>query len=150
MPTELKMPEPLDPTKYYSRAEAKAHADAVAAYFAEKREQEMRERAQAEKATPHVRDISADEYEAMALKRYEAQQAKIAEREAAEKAKAQAEAEFMASRPATVQISESSPHMFLLKYAHWVSAGYSLPDDGVHAFTMGCYSATLHKATKAK
>lgn len=150
MSKQFTAPAPLPTDRYVSRAERlawqRASDDYVASIRAEEQAAREAQQPKAESTGPH--NLTDAEYDALCRQRWENQQAQQKEREQAKAAKEQAEAAYMASRPDTVQISEYSPHLFLVKYAHWIKAGYELPDDGVHTLQMGCYSATLHKTKK--
>jgi plastocyanin len=69
--------------------------------------------------------------------------ARAAARAAAQKEAEQAHADYLASRPATVEIMRGDGVNFLAEFAHWTRAGYEMSGDNLHSTGFGVWHATL-------
>lgn len=124
------------------------HEAAMAAYHESLREWDQRH-ALLEKAKrePEDQHLTEQQYFELSVKRDAERRAKIAEREAAAKAQADADAAYLASLPAVAEISEASEFLFLSKLGHWFALGYQLTDDSIQHFVRGCYAVKLSRPT---
>jgi len=147
----LTQPAPLDPTKLHGPTEVRMWKAEWASFHDSLRQQEAAQRQKAQAAQAEAnRVLTEDEYHALAVKRHAEAQAKLAEREAAEKAQADAEAAYLASLPEVAEITEASEFLLLTKLAHWFALGYELTDDSIVHFIRGCYVINLKKSATAK
>jgi len=145
-------PAPLDPSIPHHPDEHRRWQREWAAYHAALREEEEaeRKRQQAREEAEGTRMLSDDQYHALALKRHAEMVRKAAEREAAAKAQAEAEAAYFASLPEIAEVLEATEHIFIVKLAEWIAAGYEVRDDSIVHFIRGCYSVRLYKAVTKK
>lgn len=140
-------PAPLDPSiphhpdtyRRWQREWQAYHAALREEEEAERKRQQTREQAEANRV------LSDDQYYALAVKRHDELVKKAAEREAAAKAQAEAEGAYFASLPDIAEVLESTEHIFLVKLAQWIAAGYEVRDDSIVHFVRGCYSVRLYK-----
>ena len=145
------MPEPLSLYELHSPAEQRIHAAQVAAYFDVKREEEAAQRRKQDAAAAAAERVLTDEeYYALSVRLHEAAKAKEAARQAAEQAKKDEEAAYLASLPEVAEVSAQSEYLFLLKCQHWMAQGYFVAEDSISHFVRGCYAVRLHKPSSAK
>lgn len=144
----LTKPDPLDPTVFHTREQYREWQRKMYAYHAAINEAEAAEREANTNKQPHT--LTDFEYDTWKRKLWEDEQARQAERLAAEKAAAKVIEDYLASTPDVAVITENSPYFFVQKVAHWALKGYTLPDDGVKYFVPGCYSIEMVKPAKAK
>jgi hypothetical protein len=139
------LPAPLDPARYYTRAEyrawkaaAAAHYDALAAVKRQKEELKRRE------ATVHY--LSDSEYDERGLAAFNAKKQKAMEQAAEDLRKQREREEWLASTPEIVQIAENNPCTFLRTLAHFLAKGcYEMGFDGPwHVSANQCW-IQLHK-----
>jgi type IV secretory pathway VirB10-like protein len=146
MTTKLTPPKDLDLTKPISPTERRMWEAEWAAYRDALRAEEDRQRQQEAAAESEAnRPLSEDEYFALSIKLYEEQQAKLAEREAAEQAKKDEEAAYLRSLPEVAEVSERSEYLFLSKLGHWLSQGYVVTEDSIRFWMPGMYHVALNK-----
>jgi hypothetical protein len=128
--TKPQRPADLDNTKLHSREEYRAWQDATYEFHAAVRAEEQRAatKAAAEAAQAN-RVLTPDDYWALAVEREAIKQARQAELQAAEQAKLDAAAEYLASQPDVAVIDATNPYGFLKQVTHWANLGYVLPDD---------------------
>jgi hypothetical protein len=94
------------------------------------------------------RILDDQEYFQLAVERKKEQDAKIAEREAAEKAAALAEIDRLMSSPPTVEVMHRNEYTFLQEVILWSGKGYVLNENGFHSFVMGMYHVTMDAPAK--
>jgi hypothetical protein len=149
--TKLSMPEPLDTSKFYTREERRQHAAAVASYHETVRAEEQRQPLAEEAARAEAnRVMTQEEYEALALLRYQEKVAKEAEQAAAEKAQAEAKEAYLASMPDIAEIEARSEFIFLSDVAHWFAKGYTADEKSIIGWIPGFYCVKLNKPAPAK
>ena len=143
-------PAPMDNTRINTPGEYRAWQEAEAAYFATLRRVEIakQEAAEMEKAEAN-RVLSDQEYYIQNCQRENERKAKVAATLAAEQAAAQAKTDYLASRPATVEIMRGDPVNFLQEFAHWTRAGYEMSGDDLHSTGFGVWHATLTEPAPA-
>ncbi|CAM3480960.1 hypothetical protein [Polaromonas hydrogenivorans] len=142
--TAPQRPAPMDNTRINTPGEYRAWQDAESSYFATLRriETAKQEAAEMEKAEA-CRILSEQDYYLMACQRENLRKEKAAATLAAEQEAAQAKADYLASRPATVEIMRGEPYNFLQEFAHWTRAGYVMLDSGMHSTGFGMWHATM-------
>lgn len=146
------MPSDLPSDRYITRAERLAHQSQIDDYVAHCRDIEAKERDKHKRAEPTgPRTLTDTEYDDFKRQQWEAEQARRAEQQAAEKAETDSRKAFLESTPATVNIVSANDFQFLMEFAHRVRQGYELHPHSVTSFVLGCYSADMVlPATKAK
>lgn len=153
MKTKPQKPADLDNQKLHTREEVRCWQDANFEYHAALREeQEKAVKQAAAKAAEANKPLSDDEYFALAQQRETQKQARLAEIAAAEQAKADAKADYLASTPEVAEIEATNPHHFVMQLVHWANRGYQMPENAdVHALP-GFYAMklTAPAAKKAK
>nr|WP_315428108.1 hypothetical protein [uncultured Albidiferax sp.] len=144
-------PADLDNTKLHTPAEYKAWQQSMRDYYNALRaiEQAAERKAQAVIAEQN-RPISDDEYHALAVKRKQIADDKIAERAAAEKSAALAEIEKLMSSPATVDVINRNEVLFMVEVIQWANRGYTMPETGFHSFGLGLFHITMNAPVLAK
>ena len=123
----LTPPAPLDSTVLHSPDEVRAFKRALVDYGNALAEEARIERLKQQAAEAKARaPLTPEERYALALKREQQKQAAEAAIAKRETEKAAAEEAFLASSPASVEICEPSPAVFLKKVVHWATRGYEL------------------------
>jgi hypothetical protein len=149
--TTLTRPDNLDPSKLHSPTEVRAWEAAVFGYHEQVREEAalLRKREEA-KVHEQNKALSPDEYFQEAVEREAIKQARLAEIQAAEQAKEDAAAAYLASSPDVAEISTSNPYKFITEVIHWASKGYVLPDDADITMLPTLCMCKLHKPVAAR
>jgi hypothetical protein len=142
--TTITRPADLDNSKLHTRAEVRAWQDANFEYHAAIHAEEQRAATQAAaKAAEASRPLSDDEYYQQAVQRETEKRARIADREAAEKADQEAKVAYLESTPAIADIDATNPYSFLLQVIAWAQKGYTLPEDADIATFPSWYAVKL-------
>jgi hypothetical protein len=142
--TAPQRPAPMDNTRINTPGEYRAWQDAEGAYFAALKNIEVakQEAKEVEKAQAS-RVLSEQDYYIAACQRENERKEKAAAARAIEQAAAQAHADYLTSRPATVEIMRGDPVNFLAEFAHWTRAGYEMSGNDLHSTGFGVWHATL-------
>lgn len=94
------------------------------------------------------RMLDDDEYFQLKVKEKAANDAKIAERVAAEKAAALANIDRLMGSPDIAEVTHRNEYSFLQEVIQWANRGYVLSDDGFLNFGMGFYSIQMSAPKK--
>lgn len=94
------------------------------------------------------RILSEDEYFQLKVKEKAANDARIAERAAAEKAAALAEIDRLMASPDIAEVMHRNEHNFLREVIHFANRGYTLADEGFLHFGMGLYHVQMSAPKK--
>ncbi len=136
--TKPTRPEPLATDRYIATEERREYDRQLALFI-----QSQRPKQSAPKE-PEAQKKSTDEtFEDLYKSRWQQEQARQKEREAAEAAQAQADDSYMNSSPAVAEIMANNPYDLLTKIVYWSNRGYSLADDGIKFFTPNLYHVHL-------
>ena len=137
-------PDDLSIYVLHSPEAKRKHAAEVEDYFRAIRNIENAEKAKVQAAIDYAnRPLDESEYFALAVKRQKEQEAKQAERAAAEKAVELARIDFLMSSPPVAEIMETNEHRFLASVVNFASRGYTLGSNGILHFGMGLYHCQL-------
>jgi hypothetical protein len=129
----------LDTSKINSPAVVREHEQRLADFYAAKRAADKAK----EKPAPVIHTMSQEDYYAQAVAVEEARKEKELARLVAELAAEKARADFLASSPAVVQLTESTAYGLLTNLQHWMHKGYTANVDNLRYFISGCYSVEL-------
>ena len=144
-------PADLDSTRLHSPAELREWKAKTADYHQAIRDIERAKFVASQAAVAQQnRTLNEEEYFAMAVKRKAENDARIAEREAAEKAAALADIERLLSSPPTVDVLHRSEYSFMVEVIQWANRGYTMQDNGLMAMMPGLYHVILNAPAPAK
>lgn len=151
--TTLTKPENLDPTRLHSPDEVRQWKAECSEYHRAIREIEQAKVAKDQAVVAYKnRTLDENEYFALKVKEKAEQDARIAERAAAEKAAALASIDRLMGSPAIAEVMHRSEYSFLQEVIQWANRGYVLANDGFLNFGMGFYhikmTAPIKKPTK--
>ncbi|KJK23292.1 hypothetical protein UB46_16470 [Burkholderiaceae bacterium 16] len=148
--TKLQPPANLDLSSLHSPTEVRQWESEWQDYRQALVDEQNRERIKEQSAHAESnRNLTDQEYYDLAVKREAKEKERQAERAAAAKAEREAKEAYLASEPDTVDISENSEYLTLLRLQHRFSQGYVTTENSIQAWFPGYYHIVLHKPAPA-